>query len=102
MKIHGVSFDKLVIGGYTWTIEECHLSEESDGCTDKDRFVIQIQKGMTDEHAFATLIHEMLHAIFFLTGEQFDEQEEKIIKNIEYTLARAIYDNLFCKKKNGK
>ncbi len=102
MKIYGMDIKSVLIGGYEWAIEECELSGEgNEGCCNTERFVIQIQKGMREETVFATLIHEMIHAVFHTTGGDFGEDEEKIIKHLDMLLSKAIYDN-FLKKKTRK
>lgn len=90
---------KLKIGGFEWTVEE---NEEVAGTNDvfglnfpKEQ-IIYLKPNLTKQLRSETLIHEVLHAIFWQTGldtEFDDEQEEKIVSALAHGLYQVLRDN---------
>lgn len=90
---------KLKIGGFEWVVEE---NEEVAGTNDifglnypKEQ-KIYLKPGLTKQLKEETLIHEVLHAIFWQTGldaEFDDNQEEKIVSTLAHGLYQVFKDN---------
>lgn len=90
---------KLKIGGFEWTVEE---SEEVAGTNDifglnyPREQKIYLKPGMTKQLKEETLIHEVIHAIFWQTGldaEFGNDQEEKITSALAHGLYQVFKDN---------
>lgn len=54
---------------------------------------IKIDEGISEERKAQVLIHEMLHAIFYESG--YDEQDEDMINRVGITLHQVLRDNDF-------
>ncbi|MCG7407726.1 ImmA/IrrE family metallo-endopeptidase [Paenibacillus sp. ACRRX] len=52
---------------------------------------IRIDESITPERAQQTLIHELLHAIFYEAG--YDEQDEDVIRRVSTVLYQVLADN---------
>lgn len=63
------------------------------GQTDYPNNEIKIDSGIGNERENQVLIHELLHAIFYESG--YDEQDEDLINRVGITLHQVLKDNDF-------
>lgn len=71
---------------------------EEYGCYHSDKGVIKIQEGTEGKEYLNTLIHEVLHAIYYTYGlkrlpDHTDEKEEHIVTTLGNALTQVITDN---------
>ena len=91
---------KLKIGGFTWNVklESSTTSEQGlFGATHFPSQTIYIQPDITPQKQEHTLIHEVLHAIFWQNGlpriMADDKQEEMIINSVSFGIHAFLKDN---------
>ena len=85
---------KLNIGGHTYRILECELNHEEK---DKELYgrhlvkdnLILINESIQDSRKHETLMHEILHAIFYNYGLEHDEGRIDAISNGLFQLGVA-------------
>jgi len=90
--------DSLMIMGIEWTIKYVDKLKDDDGeilCgdTDIDKYLIRISTGYhdTDSEMSRTILHETLHAILRMTGQNemlSEKQEEAIVRALEQGLSQ--------------
>ena len=88
---------KVKIGCFTYTVEEWRedLAEAAEcfgTCSDKHQ-VLQIATHHGDERTHATLLHEILHAIWHVWSIEAEDGEERTIQVITHGLMAVINDN---------
>ena len=87
---------KLNIGGHTYTILECELNHEE---SDKELYgrhlvkdnLILINESIQESRQYETLMHEILHAIFYNYGLDHDESRIDAISNGLFQLGMGDY-----------
>lgn len=96
---------KLKIGGFIWSVEESEkVSNEGEvfGSTHFKKQRIFIDPSETQQKKEHTLIHEILHAIWWQTGlnnryKDKKEMEEEIIQAVAHGLYQVLKDNSLLK-----
>lgn len=56
---------------------------------------IRIIKTLSDEHKLNTIIHEVLHAIFYYLGFTAEYENEHLINSLAHGLCNSILDDAF-------
>lgn len=89
--------DKIQIGGLTFTVkEETERFNVSGhyGETVFSKQLIYIRADMTEQLKRSTLIHEILHCLFSVSGTTIDHKEEgQIVGQIESATYRWLCEN---------
>lgn len=90
---------KLKIGGFEWLIKEDESvtdTNDSFGLNFPKEQIIYLKPNLTKQLRSETLIHEVLHAIFWQTAlntEFDDDQEEKIVSALAHGIFQVLNDN---------
>jgi hypothetical protein len=63
------------------------------GETSLPQKIIRIDESYGPRQAAETLIHELLHILFYRRGVQRERNEEHVVKQIAHGLAAVIHDN---------
>jgi hypothetical protein len=75
-------------------IDDVQAAEDGiSGDFRSDPLKIRIKSGLSEKEQKATLLHEIVHAIFFITGHSFelqDNTEEALVRAIEHGLADIV------------
>lgn len=90
---------QLKIGGIYYYINEVEWKQESNGnmmfgLTHKESSTIEINTLISPQLQKQTLIHEMLHAVFFEAGIEQDNEED-LVNRIANVLYQVLQDNDF-------
>ena len=84
---------EIPVLGHTFTIEESTtLSEGVYGETLGHERKIHIRAGLSDEDRHSTIIHEIIHAVFHITGwtDKLDAEEEGLVMALEHGLSPLV------------
>lgn len=91
---------KINIGGFDYTVEENNdIAEQGSlfGSTHHNSQKIFIKPNTTKQQKTATLIHEVMHVIWFNTGlrsrDNIREHEEEIIDALSNGIYQVLKDN---------
>ena len=94
--------DKVKVGPLTFDVTDdamSHVLAEHEektaglyGRCDYKKQAIVLDPGMAPGQYRATLLHEVLHAVFHTSGGRFDNEEE-IVGEIEFPLLGVLRDN---------
>lgn len=85
---------EIKIGGITYSVVEKETVDNSPDCYGVVIYAdnhIEIKKSLSDERKAQTLIHEMLHAVFFESG--YENHEEKLSDQLALTLHQVLKEN---------
>lgn len=89
---------KITIMGVTFKIKYLTRMGDNFGMTNSATKTISIQKKLPDEEKEATLLHECIHAILFVSGSSFMleslDNTEQSQGNFEELLVRALEHGL--------
>lgn len=89
--------DKIKIGGHVYTIkavEACSDNPDDFGTMDSDRLIIEVStRSATVSQFAATLIHEVLHAIWYDRDLGKRPDEEKVVSQFDAGLNQIFTDN---------
>lgn len=90
--------EKIKIGWRTYNIEQGeHRSGNNGGDLygeiqyEKDQ--IYIYEGQSEENKRVTLLHEILHGIFFMTGQSEYRNNENLVTLLSENLYQVLKDN---------
>ncbi|ENZ7246183.1 ImmA/IrrE family metallo-endopeptidase [Enterococcus hirae] len=84
----------IKIGGMNYRIEEKEAPDNNPQCYGVCVYHdahIEIKTTLSKERKEQTLIHEMLHAIFFEAG--FEEHEEEVVNRVSIVLYQVLKEN---------
>lgn len=94
---------KIKIGGFDWiVIESDDIAEESQvfGSTHYQKQKLFVEKSETEQKKFQTLLHEIIHALYWQTGLTEREKnkdapikEEEFVQAISMGLYQVLKDN---------
>jgi hypothetical protein len=88
---------QIKVGGTIYTVNEVKglvSKVEMFGNVDFSDCVIQVDADISDERKEQTIIHELLHAIFFESGFGPEEQSEDLVTRASNVLHQVIVDNI--------
>ncbi|GAW63414.1 hypothetical protein FC65_GL000663 [Ligilactobacillus acidipiscis DSM 15836] len=84
----------IKVGGIHYEIFEKEIVENDPNeygvCVYADNH-IEIKSGLSDERKTQTLIHELLHAIFFEAG--YEDHDEKMVDQLSLVLNQVLKEN---------
>ena len=87
---------KVKIGCYTYAVRTWDTVGEEDGyygsCSNRHH-IIHISTSYSDEKVRATLLHEILHAIWHVWDLEDEDTEERTISALTHGLMAVINDN---------
>lgn len=92
---------KVKIGGIEYSVEEKEVviingNSNYSGKIDYHQATIEILKDYPEQRKEETLIHEILHGVFYESGcELEDEKEEEIVSKASRVLYQVLKDNIF-------
>lgn len=92
--------EKIKVGGINYSVKEKDLSDFNNndsfrmGQCFETKAEIEISERLPTERKNQTLVHELVHAIFFESGIEL-ENEEEIVNRIGLILYQVLKDNDF-------
>lgn len=84
----------IKIGGINYTVEEKETPDNNPQCYGVCVYHdthIEVKSNLSDERKGQTLIHEILHGVFFEAG--FEDHDEEIINRVSTVLYQVIKEN---------
>lgn len=81
---------EITVLGHVFTVEESTtLSDGTYGETHGHERKIYLKAGLSDEERESTLLHEVIHAVFHITGwtDKLESEEEGLVMALEHGLA---------------
>ncbi|EAC9146022.1 hypothetical protein [Listeria monocytogenes] len=85
---------QVKIGAVNYIVQEKQVVDNDNSnwgaCVFHDNH-IEISTGLSEERKEQTLVHEILHAIFYESG--FEEQDEDVVNRVGITLHQFLKDN---------
>lgn len=96
--------EKLKIGGFEWSVQSHEdVSRESDtfGSTHTATQKIFIEPNIPQQKKEQTLLHEILHAVWWQNGIERTTEDKKLEERVVHSLSMGLYqvlkDNDFLK-----
>jgi hypothetical protein len=85
----------LVIFGQRWkVVENPKIPEHICGLCHYDKKLIEIRSGLNKDVAKITLLHELLHSVFFRLGFAVTGMPREMEEIIVDQISTALYENL--------
>lgn len=89
--------DKVKIGWRTYAIEQAeHRSAEGGdlyGAINYDDAKIYIYDKQSEENKIVTLLHEIIHGIFYLSGQKEWRENEQLVECLSENLYQVFKEN---------